>query len=212
VIDQFSSLLIGFEALNGPLRERLHAPDEITRCPNCGFERTIPTLSGVKGFLTSDTSLDGSNLFGRARNIRVDIEHSTKNLEGLLPEIAALVPDLRRELRKAISFLLELPIPEPERAEPITNVAPFHTAIEARIVGAKDVEALQSDFGGPHLEVSNVQVESHVEGDQTVTFSVRPTLVGRVTDSAKFEVYATRMYGERGKMKSGKFSGPMTPP
>ncbi|MGD0330647.1 MAG: hypothetical protein ABSB40_09425 [Nitrososphaeria archaeon] len=40
--------------------------------------------------------------------------------------------------------------------------------------------------------------------DQTITFSVSPTLLGRVSEAAKFEVYASSTYGEKGKFKSSK--------
>ena len=207
VIDQFSSIWIGFEALNEALREKLNAPDEITKCPDCGHEHRISSLSGVKHFITQN-SPEGSDLFKKGRRVRVDILHSTKNLEGILPEIASLVPRLRAELRSATFFLLDLRDTSPSREQPITNVVPIFTALEAKIVGAKDVAPLVNDFGGPHLEIIDIHVESHVEKDQTVLFSIQPKFIGRVTDSAKFEVYASSMYGERGKIKSSSFKIP----
>ena len=207
VIDQFSSIWIGFEALNEALREKLNAPDEISKCPECGHEHHVSTLSGVKHFIIHN-SPEGPELFKRGRRIRVDILHSTKNLEGILPEIASLVPSLRAELRRAVFFLLDLRDTSPVREQPITNVIPIFTALEAKIVGAKDVVALRNDLGGPHIEIMDIHVESHVEQDQTVSFSVQPKIIARVTDSAKFEVYASSTYRERGKIKSSSFKIP----
>jgi hypothetical protein len=44
VIDQFTSIWIGFEALNEPLRENLKAPDEISRCPKCASNGILQHL------------------------------------------------------------------------------------------------------------------------------------------------------------------------
>ena len=203
-IDQFNALWLGFEALNQPLKDAYSIPDQVEKCKMCGNERTVPSTNGIKAFLDANFP-EEPDLYSKARDVRVSIMHSTKNLYPIMPEVVKLIPKLRKGLRRAVFQLLNLNVSDESGGEPIQNIFPVRTALEAKLVGASNVESLKVNGEEPQFILTNTEIQPHVEMDsKEVTFKIKTTRTAVINPPASFQVYAHRIYGDPKKITGAK--------
>jgi hypothetical protein len=116
--ERFSSYWVGLECLNKPLIDCLGGTPDIRQCPNCGVDYEAPSSKGIRS-LFSKHSPNGLEDFKLCRNLRVDIQHGSRNLADIIVNCGPAAEICRVMLRTGIHVVLGLitsgiaPGPEP---------------------------------------------------------------------------------------------------
>ncbi len=204
-LERFMSFWLGLETLNEPLKDALSAPDVFVTC-DCGRKRKASILTGVRELMKRELPA-GEAAFKRLRDIRVAVMHSTRPLAPMMSEIGMEADLIQELLRKTIFHFLDVPYQGDIIKPPISNLVPLWTALEGVIEGVPSIDKLKSSGEYPHLVPSIRSVQTIVEDDSSVTISPKVDYnPAGLPEGAKFSITGSRMYGERGKVKSAKMT------
>ena len=116
--ERFSALWVGLECLNKPLMNLLGETPDIRSCLSCGADYEAPSAKGIRSLFLKH-SPNGLDDFKLCRNLRVDIQHGSRDLSQIIENCGPCAEMSRLMLRTAIHLLLGLisdgtaPGPEP---------------------------------------------------------------------------------------------------
>lgn len=190
--ERFNAYWIGLEALNGMLQEKLDVTDDKATCPECGHEWiATPTVSGIREFCKRHVE-DGTNLYRRMHDLRINVMHSKEKLTVLLPDAVSLAPLSANVLLGAIDFLMGKEKPWLSHSELLTNANPLRVEIDGKIV-AEHPAALSPD---PHLEASHSVARIERTRDGKVTLTVNSKFTAVLGSGASFNLSGIGVAGE----------------
>lgn len=200
--ERFNAYWIGLEALNPLLQTKMGVDDDKTTCPECRHQWASPTVSGIRAFCAQHIE-DGTNLYRRNRDLRINIMHSKERLSLLASEAASLAPLTGNVLLGAVDFLLGTQKPWISHSEVLTNANPFRLEVDGKLIAEK----LEDLFSDPHLEAAHSVAKIDKTLDGKITLTVNSTFTGVLGSGAKINIGGMGMFGEgKGELHVQKVS------
>jgi len=179
-LDRFMSYWIGLENLNNPLMKLLGENIETRNCISCGEPYEVPTAKGIRS-LFEKYSKNGLNDFKLCRDLRIDLQHGSGDLESAMSRINECSELCRLALLSAIYLTLDLDLKEPDSyPKPIYNIHQPHVEFRGEYkISPRDLPTIPMILiNTEDIKVSNIdgkrqillvdKIENNIVVDMTI--------------------------------------------
>ena len=179
ILDRFNYLWVALESLNPLLSRKYNLHAMIQRCPECKYEREVPSAIGIKHIFHSYFK-NSENLYNEVNDTRVGLVHSTKNISKLAENAERLITDMERAVRKSILLLLEIDFNKNKNwfIEPLTNIPRVYAKVACTII-EPDPDQLINKGQHPHFKYEGIIIKRKKEpnGKLTCDFEIKLTKI-----------------------------------
>jgi len=164
-LDRFMSYWVGLENLNKVLSTLLGENAETRNCTACGEPYEVPIAKGIRS-LFEKFSTNGLNDFKLCRDLRVDLQHGSGDLETAINKVNECSELCRIALLKAIFLSLDLNLNEIDSyPKPIYNIHQPYVEFRGEYkISPKDLPTIPLIL----FDSQNIKV-SHVDGKREIT-------------------------------------------
>lgn len=166
-LDRFMSYWIGLENLNNILMEKLGHNTEVRLCSSCGAPYKVPTAKGIRS-LFEKYSPNGLKDFKICRDLRVDLQHGSGDLESVMNDVNECLEICRFALLKAIYISIDFSSFEIDNCQ-----KPIYNIYQPRVEFRGHYHISPKDLTRAPILLINTQnfMVSYVDGKRTISFT-----------------------------------------